>query len=166
MHCGCTAFIILWASSIEFAFHFILCSCCRGGETLCCARSRGRGAGGWWQRRVHRHHEQRKGAKTCQAYTDTSKPPNDTTYGVRLKSPSTLLHPPSSQRLFLPHSSSVKNRHWRCDWKWRIWILGNNGNSVRQVLQRHVKSDPDSYREKLCWKHLILYNKWISEACY
>lgn len=33
------------------------------------------------------------------------------------------------------------------------------------ILWRHAKQYLDSYWESLCWKHLILYNKWISEAC-
>lgn len=33
------------------------------------------------QMEATQHHEQREEAKTCQAYKDTTKPPNDTTYG-------------------------------------------------------------------------------------
>lgn len=145
---------------------FISLSWWVSSKTPCGARSGGRRAGGRWQRRVHRHHEQREGAETCQAYTDTSKSPNDTTYGVQLKNPSTLLHPPSPHPLFLPHSSSVKNRHWSCDSEWRIWIsISVTMATMLGILRRHAKSYPDSYWESLCWKHLILYNKWISEAC-
>ncbi len=146
-------------------FTFISLSWCLSGKTQYAARSRGRRAGVCWQRRVHWHREQREGAKTCQAYTDTGKPPNDTTYGVQLKNPSTLLRPPSSHPLFLPHSSSVKNRHWSCDSKWRIWIsIFATMATMLGILRRHAKSHPDSYWE-FCWKHLVLYNKWIGGAC-
>lgn len=141
-------------------------SWCLSRKTPCGARSGGRRAGGCWQRRLHRHHEQGERAKTCQAYTDTSKPPNDTTYGAQPKNPSTLLHPSSSHPLFLPHSSSVKNRHQSCDSKWRIWIsIFVTMATMLGILRRHAKSYRESYWESLCWKLLILCNNWLSEAC-
>lgn len=52
------------------------------------SRSRSQGTGVCRQTKgLHKHHEQREEAKTCQAYTDTSKPPNDTTYGELRKFP-------------------------------------------------------------------------------
>lgn len=115
------------------------------------ARSGGRRPGGFWERWVHRHHQQQEGAKT-------SPRPQMSQHMEK------GFHTHCCLILFLPQSSSAKEKKHpsktqalNCDSKWRIWIsIFATMASMLAGLRRDAKY-LNSCCESLCWKHHILH---------